>query len=344
MVMRMAVLAAIVICAKCAAETPAKETVVKETIHGVEIADPYRWLEGDEKGNATEATKKWTAEQNARTREVLDHLPGREKLEKRLAEVMQMRAIRAPEMAANRYFYTKREGTQNQAVLFVREGADGTPRELIDANKLDKEGLVTLSWFEPSQDGKLLAFGIYRSGDENDVLHVLDVGSGKWKEEEIVGRVRDCNWEPDGKGFFYRRLEDVSRPYSGQICNHKLGQKQSEDRVLFEQYKTGPLATTWGPYASVGRDGRWMVLRYATGTKSNDLYVIDLEKWRASGAFELGVVSKGVDASFNGEALGDRLYMETTLDAPNGRVVLVNMNRPGKERWKEIIPQRSAAE
>src|SRR3954469_7349667 len=100
-----------------------KETVVKEMIHGVEVADPYRWLEGDEKGMATEATKKWTEGQNARTREVLDHLPGREKLEKRLAEVMQMRAIRAPEMAGNRYFYTQREGTQNQAVLFVREGA-----------------------------------------------------------------------------------------------------------------------------------------------------------------------------------------------------------------------------
>src|SRR6185436_14719643 len=86
-----------------------KEMVVKEMIHGVEIEDPYRWLEGDEQGKATPETKKWTEEQNKRTRQVLDHLPGREKLEKRLAEVMQMRAIRAPEMAGNRYFYTKRE-------------------------------------------------------------------------------------------------------------------------------------------------------------------------------------------------------------------------------------------
>ena len=155
-----------------------------------------------------------------------------------------MRAIRAPQMADNRYFYTKREGTQNQAVLFVREGAFGQPRELIDANKLDKDGLVTLSWYEPSHDGKLLAFGIYRSGDENDVLHVLEVTSGKWLDDEIEGRVRDVNWEPDGKGFFYRRLEDVKNPYSGQICYHKVGQKRAEDRILFEQYKEGPLATT----------------------------------------------------------------------------------------------------
>src|SRR5437763_16557254 len=112
MVMRMAVMAAIVMGAQCAAETPAKETVVKETIHGVEIADPYRWLEGDANGKATAETKKWTEEQNARTRQVLDHLPGREKLEARLGEVVQMRAVRAAEMAANRYFYTKREGAQ----------------------------------------------------------------------------------------------------------------------------------------------------------------------------------------------------------------------------------------
>jgi len=336
---------AILICGKSAwaAENSAKERVVKDTIHGVEISDPYRWLEGDGEGKATEETRKWTEEQNAQTREILDHLPGREKLEKRLAEVMQMRAIRAPQMEGDRYFYTQREGRQNQAVLFLREGADGTPRELLDANKLDKDGLITLSWDEPSQDGKLLAFGIYRSGDENDVLHVMDVESGKWLEDEIEGRVRDVHWEPDGRGFFYRRLEDVKNPYSGQICYHKLGQKQGEDRILFEQYKTGPLATTWGPYASVGRDGRCMVLRYATGTKSNDLYVIDLEKWRKTGAFELAVVSKGEDAQFNGAALGDRLYMETTLDAPNGRIVLVDMKRPGKEAWQEIIPQRPDA-
>jgi prolyl oligopeptidase len=347
MVMRMMVAAAVVACGVtlgwCAEAHPTKEKVVKETIHGVEISDPYRWLEGDENGKATPEVKKWTEEQNARTREILDHLPGREKLEKRLAEVMQMRAIRAPEMAANRYFYTKREGRQNQAVLYMREGANGAPRELIDANKLDKDGLVTLSWFDPSQDGKLLAFGIYRSGDENDVLHVLDVASGKWLDDQIEGRVRDVQWEPDGKGLFYRRLEDVSKPYSGQICYHRLGEKQGEDRVLFEQYKTGPLATTWGPYASVGRDGQWMVLSYATGTKSNDLFVIDLEKWRKSGAFDLKVVSRGEDAAFHGGALGDRLYMETTLDAPNGRIVLVDMKHPEKEAWKEIIPERKDA-
>src|SRR5256885_13912319 len=114
MVMRMAMVAAMMMSCVAIADggaspTLPKELVVKETIHGVEISDPYRWLEGDEKGAATAETKKWTEEQNRRTREILDHLPGREKLEARLREVMQMKAIRAPEMARGKYFYTKRE-------------------------------------------------------------------------------------------------------------------------------------------------------------------------------------------------------------------------------------------
>jgi prolyl oligopeptidase len=325
------------------AENEGKEMVVKEMIHGVEISDRYRWLEGDEKGVATAEVKKWTTEQNARTRAVLDGLPGRGKLEKRLSEVMQMRAIRAPEMARNRYFYTKREGTQNQAVLYVREGFDGEPRVLIDANTLDTEGLITLSWYEASQDGKVLAFGIYRSGDENSVLHLMDVESGKWMADEISGKVTDVHWMPDGAGFVYRKLADLKNPYSGEIRFHRVGQHAREDALLFEQYKEGPLATTWGPDAWIGRDGKWLALSYATSTKSNDLWAVDMDRWKRSGEFVMNEITKGADAKFGGPILGDVLHMETTLGAPNGRVVMVDMNRPGKEFWKEIIPEKKDA-
>src|SRR6266480_415171 len=339
MVMRMAAIAVIVLSMGARAE----EKVVKEMIHGVEVSDPYRWLEGDAQGKATPEVKKWTEEQNARTRAMLDSLPGRAKLESRLREVMQMKAIRAPEMAANRYFYTKREGTQNQAVLYVREGFDGAPRELLDANKLDKEGLITLSWYEASQDGKVLAFGIFRSGDENSVLHLMDVQSGKWMADEIEGKVTEAHWMPDGAGFVYRKLADVKNPYSGQIRFHRVGQHAREDALLFEQYKEGPLATTWGPDAWTGRDGKWLALSYATSTKANDLWAVDMDRWKRTGEFVMQEITKGADAKFGGPILGDVLYMQTTLDAPNGRVVMVDMNRPGKEFWKEIIRERKDA-
>src|SRR5258706_10812362 len=273
MVMRMAAVVMVVL----SMGAIAKENVVKEMIHGVEVADPYRWLEGDEKGVATPEVKKWTEEQNARTRQILDGLPGRAKLEARLRQVMQMRAIRAPEMMGKRYFYTKREGTENQAVLFVREGFDGEPRVLIDANGLDKEGLITLSWYEASQDGKILAFGIYRSGDENSVLHLMDVESGRWMADEISGKVTDVHWMPDGKGFVYRRLADLKNPYSGEIRFHRVGQHAREDALLFEQYKQGPLATTWGPDAWTGRDGKRLALSYGTRAKENDLWAVDVD-------------------------------------------------------------------
>ena len=322
-------------------ESPVRE--VKETLHGMELTDPYRWLEGDEKGKLTPEVDRWTVAQNAYTRSVLDNLPGRSKLEARTRQLLEVPAIGAPSMRRNRYFYMKREGSQAQSVLYVREGHDGTPRALIDPNQLDKSGLVTLSWNRPNEDGTLLAFGIYRAGDENSVCHVMDVATGKWHADVIEGKVSSIDWLPDSSGFFYRRLADVNNPYSGQIKFHRLGQHPDQDVLLFEQYKEGPLATTWGPNAYVSRDARWMILVYATSTKANDLWCIDLDRWMRSGEFVMTEVVKGADARSGGPVFGDTLFMQTTLDAPNGRVVAVDLNRPSKENWKEIVPQREDA-
>ena len=322
-------------------QTNVKE--VKDTLHGVELTDPYRWLEGDERGKLTPEVDRWTIAQNDYTRSILDNVSGRKKLEQRMRQLLEVPAISAPSMRRNRYFYTKREGSQAQSVLFMREGHDGAPRVLIDPNALDKSGLVTLSWHTANEDGSLLAFGLYRAGDENSVCHVLDVNTGKWRADVIEGKVTSVYWLPDSTGFFYRRLADVNNPYSGQIKFHRLGQHPDQDALLFEQYKEGPLATTWGPELGVSRDGRWMVLGYWTSTKANDLWCIDLDRWQRSGEFVMNEIVKGADARSGGPVFGDTLYMQTTLDAPNGRVVAVDLNRPSKEHWKEIVPQREDA-
>jgi prolyl oligopeptidase len=274
---------------------------------------------------------------------VLDELPGRAKLEARLRELMEVRSVSAPEFRRNRYFYYKREGSQNQSVLYVREGFDGTPRVLIDPNVLEKDGLLTLAWIEPNHDGRRLAFGTYRAGDENAVCHVLEVDDGKWLSDEIEGKVEDVNWLADGSGFFYRRLGDVKNPYSGQVKYHKLGQHPREDRLLFEQYKEGPLATTWGPSAWIGRDGRWLVLSYWTSTKANDLWAVDLDRWFRTGEFVRNEIITGADAHHSGPVLGDTLFLHTSLDAPNGRVFAVDLTRPSREHWREIVPERKDA-
>jgi prolyl oligopeptidase len=322
---------------------PTEKNVVTETLHGVAVPDPFRWLEGDDAGKVTPRVAEWTDAQNALTRKTLDGLPGRAKVESRLRELMEVTSVSAPSMRGNRYFHTKRDGKQNQSVLYVRNGHDGESRVLLDPNKLDEKGLVTLAWYSPNDDGTLLAYGTYRAGDENAVLRVMEVDGGKDLGLVIDGKVGGVYWRPDSKGFFYRRLADVKNPYSGQIKYHAMGEEPAKDKLLFEQYKEGPLATTWGPSASVSRDARWMILGYSTSTKANDLWAVDLDRWFRSGEFVKTDVIVGADARSGGTVLGDTLYMLTTLDAPNGRVVAVDLNRPAKERWKTVIPERKDA-
>lgn len=325
-------------------ETPREP--VTDTYHGREVTDPYRWLEGSDapEVDRDEALDKrvdqWTDAQNARTREVLDGVSGRERLEARLRELLETGSIGVPEVRGDRYFYTRREGAQAQPVLYVRRGLHGEPRELLNVNELYPDGLTALSWFEPSQDGERVAFGLYSSGDENSVLYILDTDNGEWLAEEIPGKVSGVQWMPDNEHFLYRRLADVEDPYSGRVKFREVGTHHRQDPTLFKQFEEGPLATTWGPYAYTNEAGRWLMLGYWTGTNSNDLWFYDLDEWRESGELERTVIVEGEDATFSGPVVDDTLYMETTLDAPNGRVVAVDLNDPSRDDWREVIPER----
>ena len=325
---------------------PSAVKPVTDTVHGEALIDPYRWLEGDAKGGVTPEVAAWTDAQNAYTRSVVDNLPGRKGIEKRLRELMEVGSISIPDMAGNRYFYSKREGSENQAKVFVREGLDAKPRLLLDPNTLDSKGLVTISFATPDRGGKLMAFGMYRAGDENSTLYVLEVDSGRWLADEIPGKVGGVSWLPDSSGFFYRRLEDLKDPYSGQVKFHRLGTHHRQDPLLFRQYtkeQNAKLATTYGPGFYSSRDGRWGILSYATGTSTNDLWAIDLDRWGRTGEFVKTDVIVGSESTSYGPILGDTLFMRTTDGAKNGRVVAVDLNGPARASWKELIPERKDA-
>jgi len=318
----------------------AREVVVDE-IHGRKIEDAYRWLEGDDKGNLTPRVADWTDKQNAFTRATLDGLPGRAALERRIRTMMTVGSISSPSMRGNRYFYSKREGSAAQSSVYMREGPRGEAKLLRDPAVIDPSGLTTISFSTASRDGKLLAFGVYRSGDENTTAYVMEVDSGRWLADEVPGKVGGVNWLPDGTGFLYRRLGDVKNPYSGQVMFHELGTHARADRVLFEQYKEGPLATTWGPGGFLSDDARWLVLTYWTGTSSNDLWVVDFDRWRRTGEFVRVTAAEGVNASFPGGPIrGDTMYMLTTHQSPNGRVVAVDLNNPAMANWRTIVAER----
>jgi prolyl oligopeptidase len=168
---------------------------VTETIHGVAITDNYRWLEGDDSdpnplthGTVTPEVAKWTDAQNEYTRKMLDGLPGRKAVEDRLRQVMEVTAVTAPVMRGNRYFFSRRKGSEKQPTIYWREGHGGPDHVLINPATMDASGLTTVEWFSPSHDGKLLAYGTYRAGDEITTLRLLEVDTAKVLPLEIPNK------------------------------------------------------------------------------------------------------------------------------------------------------------
>ena len=324
---------------------------VTDSLHGVEIVDNYRWLEGDNAdpdhmGRVTPEVSAWTDAQNAHTRAALDGLPGRKSIEDALRPLMEIGAITAPIARGTRYFYSKREGTENQPVIFYRDDVNGPDHVLIDPAQLDATGLTTIEWISPSDDGRLVSYGIYRSGDENTTLHVLDVGALTTTGLTIPHKTQAPSWLPDGSGFVYQNLKNPNDPYSGQVLFHTIGAPVESDPVLFRQFtkdENETLATTWGPAGALSRDGKWLFLSYWIDTKSNDAWLVDFDKYRATGDVDKVAVSVGRPGHIAGEVIDGTLFIHTTKGAPKGRIVAVNTSAPGESNWLDVIGERSDA-
>ncbi|MEK7415456.1 MAG: prolyl oligopeptidase family serine peptidase, partial [Planctomycetota bacterium] len=324
---------------------------VTDVLHGVAVVDPYRWLEGDNvnaqvQGQVTPEVSAWTAAQNAYTRSVVDNVPGRAQVEARLRVLMETSSVSMPIVRSNRYFYTKREGHQNQAVLYGREGVHGEPRTLLDPVTLDPTGLTTLAWSSPSEDGKLLAYGTYRRGDEITTLHILDVETGVTSPLAIPNRVNWASWLPDGSGFVYKNLKNPTNPYSGQVLFHAMDTDMSSDKLLFRQFtkeENEKLATTWGPSGNLSRDGHWLILNYSVNTKSSDCWLVDFDAFRSSGTMERREVTVGVEGAVSATVRGGMVYMHTTKGAPRGRLAVARVEQPGYQYWTDLVAERSDA-
>lgn len=345
-----------------AAPPPTEARPVTETIHGVEIVDKFRWLEGnqsegDEFGTLTDEVVAWTDAQNSYTRTVLDNLPGRADLEKRISELMEVGQIGTPRMARDKIFFSKRTGAQAQPVIYTQTGPDGLPTKLLDPIEIDDTGLTSIGWYTPNNDGSLVAFGTARAGDENYTLNIIDTATGEWLDTEIPGKVRLAGWMPDNRSFFYSRLTDVNNPYSSTTAYHVIGRDWKEDPILVSQAEVGTiyeglgktdeelakLRTTWGPYAYPSRDGRWMIIGYWTGTSGNDLWVADLDRWFNTGELVKSPIVLGEQGRNAAGVSGDQIFMQTYINAPNGKIVRVDPFNPSRENWVDIIPQRSDA-
>jgi prolyl oligopeptidase len=313
---------------------PARTEAVVDTLHGKAIADPYRWMENIE----DPVVRSWIDAENALTRRMLDRIPSRSAFEKRLAELLSIGTIGVPEVAGKRYFYEKRQGNENQPVLYWREGAFGKPKVLLDPNALSAEGIVAVDWWYPSRDGRLLAYGLSEDGSEQSTLHVLDVDTGKRLKDTIARtRASSVAWLPDGSGFYYMRFPAAGEVPKGEehfhsrIRFHKLGDDPARDPVVFGE---GRDMQDWLD-CDLSDDGNFLVIHASQTASKTALFVKDLRG--KDGAFV--DVSGNIDAHFFGTVHDGFLYIQTDDGAPNYRLFKAAAADPRRESWKEIIPE-----
>ncbi len=307
---------------------------VVDVLHGTEIVDPYRWLED---GNSSE-TKAWVDAQNKFTQTQLSQYPGREKIRKRLEELLTIGSLSAPTPAKGRYFFTRREGEQNQPVLYVREGVEGKERVLLDINALAKDGTIALDWYFPSKDGKLLAYGLSKDGSERSVLHVRDVDTGKDLADRIEN-TRACSvaWWPDSSGFFYTRypkkgeVPEGKENYFRHVFSHTLGVDPTKDPKVFGE---GRQPEDW-PSVALSPNGRWLAVSVSQGWAKTEVYLRDNQAKTP----KFVPLVEGVTSLFSVTLRNDRVYVKTNQDAPRYRLFSVDPMKLGREHWQEILPE-----
>jgi prolyl oligopeptidase len=301
-----------------------------EVLHGVEVHDPYRWLED---GSAPE-TKAWAEAQNARTRAVLDAIPARPRLHERLSTLLRAGTSGAPRIEGGQVFSLDRWGDREQAVLCVRPlHADDAPEPtvVLDPAALLGDDTAALDWFHPSRDGRLVAYGTSASGDERSTLRVLDVSTGEQLSDEIPHtRAASVGWWPDGLGFHYTRYA-TGGDYDRYVFAHRLGTDWHDDEVVFADL---PDRTAW-PDVSVSRDGRWALVHVELGWSRNDVHLLDLQ----TGARTTLIEGQEAVTWLGFDEPRDRLVGHTNLDAPRGRVIEAPL---GDGPWTTLIPESDA--
>jgi len=310
------------------------------------VADPYRWLEDLD----SPVVAAWVAAQNAVTFAHLDSLPLRNRLKARLTELWDYPRTSLPIIENGRLFYSKNTGLQRQAPVYVRAGVFDPPSLVIDPNVLSPDGSVSLAQFAPSPDAKLLAYAIAQGGADWETVRVRRVATGEDLPDEISWvRFSDLSWTHDSKGFFYSRYPEppknkvLEAALTGQaVYYHRLGTPQSDDPLIYQRQDH----PSWIVNALVSDDGRYVFLRtYRGSDNNNQLHYIDLGSV-ASPKVTSGIrpVVETLDAEY--APIGNyqsRVYVRTDKDAPNRKVIAIDLENPAPEAWKTVVAEMSNA-
>jgi prolyl oligopeptidase len=308
-----------------------------DTYHGTVVADPYRWLED---ANSAE-TKQWVDAQNQVTQAYLGQIPARAAIKQRLTALWNYERYSVPYKEGGRYFYSRNDGLQNQAVLYTMNKISDTPRVLLDPNTLAADGTVALSGTAVSPDGKLLAYGTAASGSDWNEWRVRDIATAK-DNADIIKWVKFSStaWTRDGKGFYYSRYDEPKEAtkladanYNHKLYYHLVGTPQSADTLVYQR----PDQKTWLLNAQVTDDGRYLLINASNGSaRTNAVFVKDLSK---PGSAVVPLLDK-FDAGYHFvDNDGAVLYFTTDNGAPRSRLVAIDLAAPGAEHWKTLVPE-----
>jgi prolyl oligopeptidase len=312
---------------------PTRRDEVVEYLHGVEVVDPFRWLEDADDAEA----RLWAAAQNGYTRELLDALPGRAKLHQRLSALLRAGSSVACETAGERVFSLDRWGHHDQAALVVRPAVKvGLARTLVDPANQTGDPTSAIDWYHPSPDGSLVAYGLSTSGDERSTLHVVEVETGAHLADTITNtRAASVAWAPDDRGFAYTRyphegeVPDDELAYWRKVYWHQLGTDPADDPVVWDDL---PDKTAWAN-VSLSKDGRWLLVHVSLGWSRVDVHLIDRRTGTRTAMIE------GIEARSAFEVVDDEVIGVTTLDADRGRVVSAPTIAAWHDNWCTIVPE-----
>ena len=314
-----------------------KARTVEQTddYHGTPVPDPYRWLEDVD----SPETLEWIKQQNELTISILEKIPQREAIKKRLTELWDFAKVWAPLKKGERYFQERNSGLQNQSVLYVMESLNSEPRVLLDPNTLSDDGTVALNGTSISKDGNWLAYATSASGSDWITWHIRNVETGEDLEDQIQwSKFSGAAWLPDGSGFYYSRYDEPDKggKYQSVNFNHKvyfhtLNTTQTNDALIYER----PDHMEWGFKSQVTDDGRYHILNIQSNSIYNRLFYCDLQS--DSKFIELIPEFDAIYSLIGND--NTTFYFFTNLDAPRGKLIAIDIASPQKENWRTIIPE-----
>lgn len=305
-----------------------------DSYHGTVVADPYRWLED----NNSEETNNWIVTQNKITFDYLDKIPFREKIKNRLTELWNYEKYSAPSKIGNRYIFSKNDGLQEQNVYYIQEGLNGKPVVFLDPNNFSNDGSISLAGMSFSNDYSYVSYMISKGGSDWREIFVMDTHSKELLDDHIKwSKFSGMAWYKDG--FFYSRYaepkpgEELKQSNEFQkLYYHKLGTIQENDALIWEDNENPK--RLFG--ASVTDDESYLIINVSQGSSSyNGIMFKDLKN-----NSEIKWLFDKFDAQYNiVDNLNDKFLVQTNLDAPNRKIVLVDPDNPSKENWETVIPE-----